>query len=168
MSIPRPSPPRYTSIALPRHRFLPGDAHAADIPVQPEPPTLPSPDKWRTCTAYLYGCDLYNHGFWWESHEVWEDLWHQAARQPEPRLQHAFLQGLIQTAACAIKLEQGRNRGLRTLLSTSDRYLQRVIDYIGDRPFMGLRVRIWRDDVQRYYADTRAHDRRFPLLQLDG
>lgn len=166
MSIPVPNIPRYTSTPLPQRRFLPGDAHAADIPARRDPPKLTSPEKWRECAAYLYGCDLYNHGFWWESHEVWEDLWHQAAKLPEPRVQHAFLQSLIQTAACAIKLEQRKDRGLRMLLATSDRHLQRVIDHAGNESFMGLPLRTWREHVQQYYRSASTHDDRFPLIRL--
>jgi uncharacterized protein len=175
MSMPWSNVVRYTEIPLPLRRFLPGDAHDHSIPEllgapgapgEQNPHRLRPPDQWRNCTAYLYGCDLYNHGYWWEAHEIWEDLWHQAARQPQPRLQHAFLQGLIQVAACAIKLEQHKSRGLAYLLTTSHRHLGRVIDHVGDDHYMGLPLRTWRDSVQRYYAEATQHDERFPLIDL--
>ena len=51
--------------------------------------------------VFLYGVDLYNHGYLWEAHEAWEGLWHQAKRDA---LQAEFLQGLIQCAAAALKV----------------------------------------------------------------
>lgn len=168
MSIPLSNIPRYTDIPLPPHRFLPGDATPAEIPPLPGPPTLVPPQQWRDCTAYLYGCDLYNHGFWWESHEIWEDLWHQAADHPQPRLQHAFLQGLIQVAACAIKLEQRKAGGLRSLLSTSEAHLHTVIAHVGGNLFMGIPVKHWLADVQRYYRTASHHTDDFPAIRLSG
>jgi len=161
-----PNPPRYTDHPLPPHRFLPGDERQAEIPPLPEPPALQDAPSWRSCTAYLYGCDLYNHGFWWESHEIWEELWHPAAKAPPPRLQHAFLQGLIQVAACAIKLEQGKSRGVQTLLRSSEGHLGEVIAHIGDESFMGLRVARWYTGVQRYYRESHRHNEQFPLIVL--
>ena len=37
------------------------------------------PESWRENADYLYGVDLYNHGYLWEAHEAWEGLWHKAA-----------------------------------------------------------------------------------------
>ena len=56
------------------------------------------PEFWRQNEDYLYGVDLYNFAYWWEAHEAWEGLWHQA--EGTYRL---FLQGLIQVSAAFIK-----------------------------------------------------------------
>jgi hypothetical protein len=50
--------------------------------------------------VYLYGIDLFNFAYWWESHEVFEDLWHVAGHQTE---QGNFFQALIQLAAANLK-----------------------------------------------------------------
>ena len=37
-------------------------------------PQPPNPEDWRACGDYLYGVDLFNHGYYWEAHEAWEGL----------------------------------------------------------------------------------------------
>ena len=98
--------PRYTDRPFPTYRFVPGQSpHPRRDPQghsygQPEPtPPLFTPEEWWDSEWYLYGIDLYNHGYWWECHEVFEGLWH-AVGPDSPQGQ--FLQALIQVAA-AIK-----------------------------------------------------------------
>ncbi|TVQ54266.1 MAG: DUF309 domain-containing protein [Phycisphaerales bacterium] len=170
------APPRLTDVALPERRFLPGDAHAPHLPDPLPLAPLVTPDQWRDCPAYLYGCDLYNHGYWWESHELWELIWRAAAGDPEYETLRHFTQGLIQVAACAIKLEQRKARGLRKLLTSSENYLREVIERVGNAPYMGLRVHDWHASVRQYYSErfdpeaiaiTAPHDAAsFPYLQL--
>ena len=61
--------------------------------------------RWRGCTAYCYGVDLFNEGFYWEAHEVWETLWRRAGRTGPLA---DFLKGLIKLAAALVKARQGR------------------------------------------------------------
>src|SRR5437868_3427744 len=101
----RPFPPyRFTPardphpIADPRgHSYLPSGTGHAIVEYVP-------PEQWRRSMEYLYGCDLYNHGYWWEAHEAWEGLWRVV---PRDSAQHRFLQGIIQVAACHLKLYLG-------------------------------------------------------------
>ncbi len=170
------APPRLTDIALPARRFLPGAAHAPELPDPLPPAPLVPPDRWRDCPAYRYGCDLYNHGDWWESHELWELIWRAAADDSGYETLRHFTQGLIQVAACAIKLEQRKPRGLRKLLTSSENYLGAVIERVGGATFMGLRVHAWRTSVKQYYLErfdpesitiTAPHDAAsFPYLHL--
>ena len=51
--------------------------------------------------AYLYAFDLYNHGFFWESHVWWEALWNKAGRKGESA---DFIKGLIKLAASGVKI----------------------------------------------------------------
>jgi predicted metal-dependent hydrolase len=47
---------------------------------------------------------LFNFAYWWESHEVFEALWHACGRlTPEGR----FFQGLVQLAAAHLKRRMG-------------------------------------------------------------
>lgn len=93
----RPFPPR---------AYLPG------FGVRPvaEPPTgAPlDPERWRACVAYVHGLALFDRGYYWEAHECWEQLWILAGRAGPVA---ALLRGLIQLAAAAIKLRQGRTAG---------------------------------------------------------
>jgi predicted metal-dependent hydrolase len=99
----RPDLPRYTRRAFPPYRFVPrsgphpyrdaeGHSHGRGLP---EVTAFP-PEAWRSSEDYLFGIDLYNHAYWWEAHEVLEELWHLAGHRTQ---QGQFLQGLIQLAA---------------------------------------------------------------------
>ncbi len=52
----------------------------------------------------LWGLDLFNHGYYWEAHEVWEGLWRTAPRGGPER---ALLQGLICLAGAGFRLRSG-------------------------------------------------------------
>jgi predicted metal-dependent hydrolase len=70
--------------------------------------TAPDPLRWRDCTPYLHGIDLYNHGFYWEAHEAWESVWHACGRTgPTADL----LRALIRLAAAGFKVRAGRPNG---------------------------------------------------------
>jgi hypothetical protein len=59
-----------------------------------------------TKSELLYwGIDLFNHGYYWEAHEAWEDLWRDAERGSRRRL--AF-KGLILLAAAGVKIREGK------------------------------------------------------------
>ena len=75
--------------------------------------------NWLTNEAYLYGVDLYNHGYWWEAHECWEAAWYTTKDEAICHL----LQGLIQLAAAWLKWEDGNQRGRRGLWRRSRDHL---------------------------------------------
>ncbi|MBI1901013.1 MAG: DUF309 domain-containing protein [Planctomycetia bacterium] len=79
--------------------------------VVPVPCSAPDPDRWRDCRPYLYGLDLFNHGYYWEAHEVWEGLWHASGRGGPAG---NFIKGLIKLAAAGVKAREGRPEGVRT------------------------------------------------------
>ena len=99
--------PRYSARALPIYRFLPGhtphprrnpQGHSFGLP-EPRPPCF-HPRAWETSEDYRYAIDLYNFGYWWESHEIFEGFWHVFGRKTEEGL---FFQALIQIAAANLK-----------------------------------------------------------------
>lgn len=83
---------------------------------------LLTPEIWKQNKTYLYGVDLYNFAYWWEAHEAWEGLWHQA--EDTYRL---FLQGLIQVSASLIKYHMRMLRPLRTLSTAGRGKLRQVV-----------------------------------------
>ena len=101
-----------------------------------------SAEMWRQNKAYLYGVDLYNFAYWWEAHEAWEGLWHQA--EDTYRL---FLQGLIQVSASLIKYHMRMLRPLRTLSTAGRDKLRQVVvecdeaegNYMG-QSYMGMNL----------------------------
>jgi hypothetical protein len=59
----------------------------------------------------LAGVEQYNHGYFFEAHETWEDLWYAS---PWPA--RLFLQGLIQAAAAFVHLARHQYPGTVRLL----------------------------------------------------
>jgi hypothetical protein len=55
------------------------------------------------------GCDLFNHGYYWEAHETWEGLWVACGRKGTTA---DFLKGLIKLAAAGVKAREGRSPGV--------------------------------------------------------
>src|SRR5204863_7160554 len=52
--------------------------HSFGVP--PAPCPTPNPNRWRDCRTYLRGLDLFNFGYYWEAHEVWEAVWKACGR----------------------------------------------------------------------------------------
>lgn len=121
VSRPQPYAPdghRYTSLALPPYRHLPGrtphpqrDPRGHQYGQESQPRPL-DPGRWQDSTEYLFGVDLFNFAYFWEAHESWEGLWKMTGRRDTPG---KFLQGLIQISAALLKREQGVERGMAKL-----------------------------------------------------
>jgi hypothetical protein len=67
------------------------------------------PARWMTNRPYLYGLDLFNAGYYWESHVEFEGLWIAAGRAG---VLADFLKGLIHLAAAGVKHLEGRPNGV--------------------------------------------------------
>ena len=127
---------------FPPYAFLPGrDPHPTRDPqghsfdTDEDSPGYFSPADWRASVEYLWGVDLYNHGYLWEAHEAWEGLWHEAKHD---RDQAEFLQGLIQCAAASLKIPMEQPRGLERL---SEAGTSRLLSVARSSPsYMGLDV----------------------------
>jgi len=147
------APPRYApSRAFPPYAYLPGrDPHPQRDPAghsygeAGEPPEYQRAEDWRRNEEYLFGVDLYNHGYLWEAHEAWEGIWHPAKHDS---LQADHLQGLIQCAAASLKIPMEQPRGLEKLAANGTGRLERVARETRGR-YMGL-------DLVRFVADFRA------------
>ncbi|HPF34660.1 MAG TPA: DUF309 domain-containing protein [Candidatus Krumholzibacteria bacterium] len=119
-------PRRLTDRPFPPYRHVPGETpHPLRDPAgyayeRPEPRlTVLDEAAWPACPEYLYGVDLFNHGYWWECHEVLEGLWHAAGhRSPAGEC----LQAVIQCAVAHLKAETGNLRGARLLLQNAERH----------------------------------------------
>jgi predicted metal-dependent hydrolase len=62
--------------------------------------------------AFRLGIEQFNSGHFFESHEIWEEIWLRS-REPEK----TFLQGIIQIAAAFHHLSRGNLRGAKSLLA---------------------------------------------------
>ncbi len=115
LSVP---PGRYTLAAFPAYRYRPGrDPHPVRDPrghsfAAPAWSNLFEPERWAECDAYLYAIDLWNDGYYWEVHEVLEELWRSVRTRRDVS---ALLKGLIQSAAALLKQSMGEPRGASRL-----------------------------------------------------
>jgi hypothetical protein len=97
--------------------------------------------QWETSTAYLRGVELFNAGYYWEAHEVWESLWHVHGRRGA--IAHV-VQALIKLAAAGVKVREGRPGGVRTHASRAALLFARAKD-AGGKYQLGLDLGEWID-----------------------
>jgi len=57
------------------------------------------------------GVELFNAGYYWEAHEVWEELWHACGRRGTTA---DLLRALIKLAAAGVKVRERQEHGVRT------------------------------------------------------
>jgi hypothetical protein len=156
---------------LPPYAYLPGGdrphptQHAEGHSYRTEPPPPAdsfAPERWRECADYLYGVDLYNAGFLWEAHEVWEGLWHASKHDP---LQADVLQGLIQCAAAALKVPMEQPGGLAKLARVGTERLERVARLAGG-DYMGIDLFDFVRDFRAFAASSPTSADQRPPLEL--
>ena len=147
--------PRYSDRPFPAYRFVPGQSphprrdpkgHSYEQP-EPKPPAF-LPEEWWDSEWYLYGVDLYNHGYWWECHEAFEGLWHVVGPDTQ---QGQFLQALIQVAAANLKRLVDSPQPAETL---SHAALERLQKFSG--VYMGVNVAALIEDVTNSFEGPRG------------
>jgi hypothetical protein len=141
------SRPRYLpDRPLPPYTFVPGRSpHPVSDPLghshgrQPETVPPLDPLHWSQNRNYLRGIDLFNHGYFWESHEEWEGLWHAVGRRGAVA---DFLKGLIRLAAAGVKHLEGKPVGVASHSRRAAELLRGVAQAAGAGPdcFLGLRL----------------------------
>lgn len=139
--LPPESLKRYApNIEFPPYAFAPGHgAHPFRDPQghsykKPKPPQwlLPLSEKnYGTHEGYLYGMDLFNHGYWWECHELWEDIWKKTKNMDI----NALLQSLIQMGAALLNSQLGphKDQAIRNLVVDIEKRLEPL-----KNPFLGV------------------------------
>ena len=157
---------RYSLRPLPFSRYLPGRTRRPErgvqtdgIQVSEESDAVIS-DTWSRNESYLYGVDLYNFGYWWECHEVFEQLWHLAGRKTPPA---RFFQALIQIAAGNLKRLLGSDEAAQNLWRRGVEGLQPF------KPvYMGIEIQFFAGDVRAYAESRRATPALIRLQRLEG
>lgn len=112
--------PRLTDIPFPLQPFEKGRAR----------PALPALEG---DAAWAYGVDLFNAGYFWEAHEIWEPLWRAA---PEGGVERVAMKALIQIAASLLKRRGGNERAARRLAERA----ARAIESVGAPRFRGVEL----------------------------
>lgn len=74
---------------------------------------------------FLYGIDLFNAGYWWESHEVMEAFWH-ASGMGTPAAH--VLQAIIQCAAAHLKTLTDQDDGAYKLFVMAEDHIHQAED----------------------------------------
>lgn len=157
---PRQCPQR----ALPDAPHVPGKG-----PRPADPGAATDPDAWdgraetlRVAGDYGWGIDLYNHGYYWEAHEAWEQLWKLA---PADSTQRHFLQALIQFSAAALKARMGQTAACQRLANRALVHMEPVVQTHPDG-YLGLDVQAFTRDFLAY-SDA-GQDRPVPILSLES
>lgn len=168
----RGEPPRYAADrGFPSYAFVPGQhPHPTRNPAghsygHEVPGRYLPPEAWRDNADYLFGVDLFNHGYLWESHEYWEALW-LGAKRADPT-QARFLQGLIQLAAAGLKVPMAQPSGLAKLSRTGSEHLEAVAAEAGAR-YMGLAIAPFVEEFRAFAASQPRSIEARPRLLLEA
>lgn len=147
-------PCRYSSCLFPPYRYLPGvNAHPVRDPLGhafgrvEAKLNFIAPEFWQENPDYLYGVDLYNHGYWWEAHEAWEGVWHTTDKDGA---YGQCLQGLIQIAAAFIKWQLKQQEGLSRLYAIGRGRLETVA--AGHSSYLGLNLTQFLQRLEIHFA----------------
>ena len=142
---------RYTDRTFPPYRFIPGksphptrdpEGHSYNKPLEQLASFENS--QWQSCNAYLYGIDLFNHGYWWEAHETLEAVWVAAGRQTQTGI---FIQGLIQVAVAHLKKLQGHHDLAKHMATVGLEKMKRT-----QGTCLGIEVSAFCDTVESYFS----------------
>ncbi len=131
---------------FPVYAFVPGkfphptsDPKGHSFGINPPLPPKVEPERWQECRPYLYGIDLFNGGYYWESHVAWESLWLACGRKG---VVADFLKGLIKLAAAGVKAKEGTPAGVKSHSSRAAELWRSVNRSLGSNHdlFMGFRI----------------------------
>jgi predicted metal-dependent hydrolase len=106
---------------------------------------------------YLAGIEKFNECDYYESHEIWEELWTEYRGDSRK-----FYQGLIQAAVALYHFGNGNIRGARKLHTSVNGYLESF------KPrHLGLDVAAFLDSFNTCLAAVAASTEDFPEIELD-
>lgn len=146
---------------LPPYSYVPGRSpHPLRDPAghsygrAAEPIEPPSETTWESCEPYLFGLDLFNHGYYWEAHEEWEAVWHACGRQGTIA---TFFKGLIKLAAAGVKAREGIPSGVQRHLQRGAMLLEEVASAIQpQRLLFGLPLDTLATKIRRLAATAKV------------
>lgn len=130
---------------LPPYSYVPGlfphpesDPLGHSYGTKRRQPIAPTETAWRQCPEYLWGIDLFNHGYYWEAHESWEQVWHACGRRGKIA---DFLKGLIKLAAAGVKAREGVSAGVQRHARRAHELFEIVSSSSGtDETLLGMSV----------------------------
>ena len=96
--------------------------------------------------------ELFNAGYYWEAHEVWEELWHVEGRRGPTA---DVLKAMIKLAAAGVKVRERRENGVRTHCRPRRRLVRRGSRAGGAH--LGLDLELWAER-SREWAENPPED----------
>jgi uncharacterized protein len=123
---------------LPPYSFVPGGPwpHPISSPKGHWAGERPLPAQpivhgdWASSPEYLRGVALFNAGYYWEAHEVWEALWHAHGRRGATA---DLLKALIKLAAAGVKVRERQPAGATHHARRAADLIESVRATAGDR-----------------------------------
>jgi uncharacterized protein len=106
---------------------------------------------------YLQGIQYFNVCDFFESHEVWEEIW-----TDEQGPSRKFYQGLIQAAVALHHFGNGNIRGAKKLNISFRQYLEPY------RPsYLGLDIEKFLSEMDQCFVEVMASTEEFPKIEID-
>lgn len=144
---------------MPAYSYVPGkfphpisDPEGHSFGQHPKELSYVDPDQWQSCKAYLHGIDLFNHGYYWESHESWEVVWNAVGREGPIA---DFIKGLIKLSAASVKAREGSANGVARHALRGDKLFRAVETALSPQTsLMGLRLSKLREFAQQLAANA--------------
>jgi predicted metal-dependent hydrolase len=93
--------------------------------------------------------ELFNAGYYWEAHEVWEAVWHACGRHGPTA---DVLKALIKLAAAGVKVREGQEHGVRTHAGRAAGLFAAASRQAGRRQ-LGLDLDEWTERALQLAAD---------------
>lgn len=131
---------KYSSKEFPLYAFIPGvnahplkpGGHMFEVG-EPESPKIISKD-FKDHELYLYSIDLFNHGYFWESHAYLEAIWNANKRVGD---EANLCKAIIKIAAGMIKFKQNDHKNARIHL---ERSLEILKDDVREKISCGINI----------------------------
>ena len=101
---------RYTKIPFPVYAHIPGktihpNKKGGHSYGKKEPKCLGLQENFWNNECFLFGVDLFNYYYYWESHVYWEAVWHKSKHL---KVYDCFLKAIIKVAAGRLKKHMGQ------------------------------------------------------------
>ncbi len=101
---------RYTTTAFPNYTHIPGktihpNKKGGHSYGNKEPECLGLQENFWHNGCFLFGIDLFNYRYYWESHVYWESVWHKSKHI---EVYDYFLRAVIKIAAGLVKKNMGQ------------------------------------------------------------
>lgn len=96
-----------------------------------------SAENWQENRSFLLAIDLFNHGYYWESHEEWDRLLRASGNES---IVGRFLKGLVKMAAAGVKVREHSIHGVRRHAASAGEVFADVAAETDDERFCGLEL----------------------------